>query len=70
MRYLNFMIVCGAVTALICFAVLFWLAVHDDSAWTRFAQAHHCGEVTRYPESGVYAHAYLCDDGITYIKAD
>lgn len=84
MRYLNFMIGCVAVLCIGFFIVLFWLAVHDDSAWTKFALKHHCSEIVSYDSdavdtdfdalrSGVTNHrrsAYLCDDGITYIKAD
>lgn len=71
MRYLDFMIGFGWVLVILCILILFWCAAHDDSAWAKFALKHHCLEVMSYPDVMPEMHrAYLCDDGITYIKAD
>lgn len=69
LRYLNFMIVFLVIWVSVLFGVGLWFAIHDDSDWTKFSLQHHCLEVTRYPGPELH-HAYLCDDGITYIKAD
>lgn len=71
LRYLNFMIIFVGVLSSMLLGLMLWLAIHDDSDWAKFALQHHCLEVMSYPEPLPLMHrAYLCDDGITYVKAD
>lgn len=79
MRYLNTMIALCWVLVVAMVICIFWLAAHDDSAWTAFVLKHHCSEVISYDSDAVEVRswvttnkrsAWLCDDGITYIKAD
>lgn len=78
-RYLNSMIIITWGLVFVAVVTIFWRAAHDDSAWTKFALAHHCSEVVSYDQDAVEIRswvtmskrsAWLCDDGITYIKAD